>query len=273
MPDISLKPATRAIDCPRHSPCIDLSYVDAGTGPAVVLIHGLGGHAAGWEQQIKALAGAYRVIAPELRGHGGSGYRSEEAVTLRSFTEDLVTLLKGLGVEAAHVGGNSMGGLLALELWVRYPARIKSLILADTTAFFPPPHILDDFLRFFDQMDMTAWAGFMAPRLLRPGTAAALLRQVVETMAATTREVYQQGLVATFSADYRWALPLIDVPTLIVVGEEDQATPRGYARFLEHHIQDSVLRVVPEAAHLPQQENPGEFNRVVQEHLERVGGP
>jgi len=271
MPETTLTPVTRTIDCPRHSPCIDLSYIEAGTGEALVLIHGLGGHAAGWEQQIKDFSAAYRVIAPDLRGHGNSGYRAEEAVTIRSLTEDLVTLLKGLEVERAHMCGNSMGGLIALELWVRYPAWVKSLILADTTAFFPPPRILDSFLRLFDQMDMMAWAGFMVPRLLRRGAPADLMEKLVQTIAATSREVYQQGLVATFSADYRWALPLVDLPTLIVVGEEDQATPIGYARFLEHHIKNSVLRVVHEAAHLPQQENPPEFNRQLRLHLERLG--
>lgn len=269
MSEVILTTATRSIDCARHSPCIDMSYIDAGTGETVVLIHGLGGDAAGWERQIEALSSAYRVVAPDLRGHGNSGYRAEEPVTLRSFTEDLAALLKGLGVEGAHVCGNSMGGMIALELWVRWPSLVKSLILADTAAFFPPPQILDDFLRLFDQTDMMTWAGFMVPRLLSAGAAASLKEEVVQTMAATQRDVYRQGLAAVFSADYRWALPLVEVPTLIVVGEEDQATPVGYARFLQHHLRDSVLQVLPDAAHLPQRENPGEFNRHLRAHLER----
>jgi pimeloyl-ACP methyl ester carboxylesterase len=271
MPETTLTPATRPIDCPRHSPCVDLSYIDAGQGPALVLIHGLGGRAAAWEQQIEALSSSYRVIAPDLRGHGNSGYRAEEPVTIRALADDLVALLGDLGVEQAHVCGNSMGGMIALELWVRYPAWLKSLILAGTAAFYPPPHVLDDFLRLFDQMDMTAWAGFMAPRLLRRRPLASLLEEVVQTMAATSRDAYRQGLAAVFLADYRWALPLIDIPALILVGEEDQAAPVGYARFLAHHLKGSRLRVVPEAAHLLQQENPGEVNRQLREHLERFG--
>lgn len=271
MPHPTLKPATRPIDCARHSPCIDLAYIDAGAGETLVLIHGLGGHAAGWEQQIQELLSSYRVIAPDLRGHGNSGYRAEEPVTIRAFAEDLAALLRGLEVEGAHVCGNSMGGMIALELWVRWPFLLKSLILAGATAFFPPPRILADFLRLFDRMEMKAWASFMAPRLLRRGAPAELVEEVVQTMAATPRAVYRQGLEATFEADYRWALPLMDVPSLILVGKEDQATPVGFARFLEHRIKDARLQIVPDAAHLLQQENPREFNRRLREHLERLG--
>jgi 3-oxoadipate enol-lactonase len=271
MPAIPFTSSTRPVDCPRHSPCINMSYIEAGTGETLVLIHGLGGHAAGWERQIEELSSSYRVIALDLRGHGNSEYRAEEGITIRAFADDLAALLRGLEVGRAHVCGNSMGGLIALELWVRRPALLKTLILASTTAFFPPPRILDDFLRLFDQMDMRAWAGFMAPRLLRRDAPASLVEEVVQTMAATPRAVYRQGLRATFGADYRWALPLVDIPALIMVGEEDQATPRGYARFLEQGIKDSRLEVVAAAAHLPQQENPGEFNRQVRAHLERVG--
>jgi 3-oxoadipate enol-lactonase len=247
-----------------------MSYVEGGTGDTVVLIHGLGANATGWGEQLEELSSSHRVIAMDLRGHGDSGYRPDEAVTLRTLVDDLMALLRGLGIERAHVCGNSLGGMLALELWVRWPALLKSLILADTTAFFPPPQILEEFLRLFDHMEMTAFARFMAPRLLWRGAPAGLVEEMVQMMAATSRAVYRQGLVAAFLADYRWMLPLVTIPTLILVGEEDQATPVGYARFLENHIKGAVLQVVPQAAHLPHRENPREFNRQVRWHLERL---
>ncbi len=260
--------ATMPIDCPRHSPCLDLAYTDSGTGEALILIHGLGANAWSWREQLEELSQAYRVVALDLRGHGNSGHRPEEAISIRAFADDIIALAKGLGLERAHICGNSLGGMIALELWVRCPSLMKSLILADTTAFFPPPHMLAEFLRLFDQMDMAAWAQFMAPRLLRRGAPAGLQEEVVQVITATTRAVYRQGLVAAFLADYRWALPTMDIPTLILVGEEDQATPVGYARYLESQIRGSELRVVANAAHLTHRENPPEFNRQLQEHLE-----
>jgi 3-oxoadipate enol-lactonase len=268
MSDMILNPARMAIHCPRHSPCIDLAYYDAGTGEALVLIHGLGANAAGWRHQVEELSASYRVIAMDLRGHGDSGYRPEEAITIRAFADDIIALVKGLGLEGAHLCGNSLGGMIALEIWVRAPALMKSLILADTAAFFPPPQMLEEFLRVFDHMELAAWARFMAPRLLSPGAPATLVEEVVQMITAVSRAVYRQALAAAFLADYRWMLPMVDVPTLIVVGEEDQATPVGYARFLARHIKDSVLREVPGAAHLSHRENPQEFNRQLREHLE-----
>jgi 3-oxoadipate enol-lactonase len=264
----TLSSTTMPINCARHSPCIDLAYADFGTGEALILIHGLGANAWSWRQQLEELSQAYRVVALDLRGHGDSGHRPEEAINIRAWAEDIIALVKGLGLERAHVCGNSLGGMIALELWVRSPALIKSLILADTTAFFPPPQMLEEFLRLFDHMDMAAWARFMTPRLLWRGALATLEEEVVQMMAATNRAVYRQGLVVVFQADYRWVLPTIDIPTLILVGEEDQATPVGYARYLQSQIRDAKLQVLPKAAHLPHRENPGEFNQQLREHLE-----
>ena len=255
------------IDCFRHSPCIELAYTDSGTGEALVLIHGLGGSAWSWRQQVEELLQEYRVIAMDLRGHGQSGYRAEEAITIRALAADVLALLQGLGIEQAHFCGHSLGGMIALEILVRSGSLMKSLVLTSTTAFFPPPQLLEEFLGLFDNLDMAAWARFMAPRLLRRGAPAALAEEVVEMIIATPRAVYRQALVAAFLGDYRWMLPVLDLPTMILVGKEDQATPVGYARYLASQIRNSSLQVVPEAAHLAPQEHPQAFNRQLREHL------
>ncbi|MGQ9688619.1 MAG: alpha/beta fold hydrolase [Desulfobaccales bacterium] len=265
------KQAKMAIPCFRHSPCIDLAYYDVGAGEVLVLIHGLGANSTAWREQIGPLSASCRVIAMDLRGHGNSGHRPEGSITIRTFADDLISLLKGLGISQAHFCGNSLGGLISLEIWVRAPALLKSLILVGTMAFFPPPQMLKEFLHLFDHMEMTGWAGFMASRLLSPLAPASLVEELIEMISTVSREVYRQGLVAAFEADYRWMLPLIDLPTLIVVGAEDQATPAGYAKFLARQIPGSTLRMVPGAAHLPHREQPEAFNRLLQEHLEGCG--
>jgi pimeloyl-ACP methyl ester carboxylesterase len=270
MPEMTFSLTNRPIDCPRHHPCIEMSYHDGGAGETLVLIHGLGANAAGWIEQIEGLSTSYRVIAMDLRGHGSSGQRAEEPASIRTFADDIAALLKGLRVDQAHVCGNSLGGMIVLELYVRYPSLMKSMILADTAAFFPPPNMMEDFLRFFDHLDMKAWARFMALRLLRRESLATLEDEVVQTMATTSRAVYRQGLVAAFQADYRWMLPTVDIPTLILVGDEDQATPMGYASFLAGQIKDAVLQVASEAAHLPHRENPRAFNGLLRSHLEGI---
>jgi 3-oxoadipate enol-lactonase len=258
------------IDCSRHSPCIELAYTDRGAGEALILVHGLGGSGWSWHQQIEELSEGYRVIAMDLRGHGQSGHRAEETITIRTFADDVIALLQLLGIEEGHFCGHSLGGIIVLEIFVRSGSLMQSLILADTTAFFPSPHILGEFLSRFDHLDMPAWARFMATRLLRRGAPAALTEEVVETMSATSRAVYRQALIAAFQADYRWLLPLIDLPTLVLVGDEDRAMPWGYARYLQSQIRNSSLQVVPKAGHLSHQENPREVNRQLGLHLKRV---
>jgi len=258
-----------AIDCSRHSPCIELAYVDRGAGPALILIHGLDGSGWSWRQQIEEMSKAYRVIALDLRGLGQSGYRAEENITIRAFADDVIALLQALGIEQGHFCGHCLGGMIILEIFVRFSSLIQSLTLADTTAFFPPPQILGEFLSHFDHLDMPAWARFMTPRLLRQGAPEALTDEVVKNISSTSRAVYRQALIATFQADYRWLLPLIDLPTLVLVGEEDRATPWGYARYLQSRISNSTLQVVPNAGHLAHRENPQEFNRQLGLHLRR----
>jgi 3-oxoadipate enol-lactonase len=130
-------PKKVSIDCPVHVPCIKLNYYEQGAGEPLVFIHGLGGKADSWRLQLEALSNNYRVLAMDLRGHGQSGYRAEEPVFIRAFAEDVIALLAKLGLEQAH--GLSMGGMIALEIFARCAPKVKSLILADTTAFFPPP--------------------------------------------------------------------------------------------------------------------------------------
>lgn len=257
------------INCVCHSPCIELSYVGNGAGEPLILIHGLGATADSWRPQIEALSVNWRVIAMDLRGHGQSGYRAEEPLTLRALADDVMSMVKNLGIERAHFCGISMGGMIALEIFVRYGLQVNSLILADTTAFFPAPQARPELLRHFDNLDMAEWGRVMANRVLRRGASTEQRQEIARMLAANRRTVYRQGLVATFEGDYRWMLPQIDLPTLILVGEEDQATPMGYAQYLHKHIQGSVLQVISRAAHFANLENPGEFNWQVGAHLKR----
>lgn len=257
------------ISCLCHHPCIELSYLEQGAGEALILIHGLGANADSWRPQVDALAKNYRVIAMDLRGHGQSGFRAEEPITVRALADDVAALIQNLGVERAHFCGISMGGMIALEIFVRYGGQVSSLILADTTAFFPPPQAREELLRHFDHLEMAEWGQAMALRVLRRGAPPEQRQEVAHMLAANRRAVYRQGLLATFESDYRWVLPQVNLPTLILVGEEDQATPVGYAGYLHKHIQGSVLQVISQAGHFANLENPAAFNWQVCAHLKR----
>jgi 3-oxoadipate enol-lactonase len=257
------------INCLCHSPCIELGYLEQGSGEALILIHGLGANADSWRWQIDALAGNNRVIALDLRGHGQSGFRVEEPISIRAFADDVAALMEKLRIEQAHFCGISMGGMIALEIFVRYGGKAKSLILADSAAFFPPPQAREELLKHFDSLEMAAWGHLMARRVLRREAPPEQRQEVAQMLAANRRAIYRQGLIATFEGDYRWVLPQVNLPTLILVGQEDQATPVGYASYLHNHIEGSVLQVITQAGHFANLENPAAFNWQVCAHLKR----
>jgi 3-oxoadipate enol-lactonase len=136
--------------------------------------------------------------------------------------------MNNLSLKEAHFCGLSMGGMIALEIFVRYNLRVKSLILADTTVFFPSPNRLEDFLQLCDSMSMTEWAQLGTQFTLRREAPLGLREEVIQMAAANRRGPYRQALIAAFSIDYRWVLPLIDVPTLVLAGEDDQLTDEGH---------------------------------------------
>src|SRR5690349_15336436 len=103
-------------------------YVDSGDGPALVLLHGLGGTWRNWLPNIPALAAHHRVIAPDLPGSGASD-RYGGPVTIERYTDTIIELLDALGIEQATFAGNSMGGLLTIETAVRHPDRVSAAVL------------------------------------------------------------------------------------------------------------------------------------------------
>jgi 3-oxoadipate enol-lactonase len=106
-----------ALPCPFHDPCLKLNYYDQGAGEALILVHGLGEEGLSWRPQIQEFSRHNRLIAPDLRGHGKSGHRDEEVITLRRFADDIIALARHLGIHQAHFCGHSLGGLAVLEIW------------------------------------------------------------------------------------------------------------------------------------------------------------
>ena len=111
-----------------------LAYADEGPGPAVVLLHGFPLSRAMWQEQRTAIGSTYRMIAPDLRGHGESP-APEGVYTMDEMADDVIELLETLHItEPVVLGGLSMGGYVALSLVARYPRRVRALMLMDTRA-------------------------------------------------------------------------------------------------------------------------------------------
>ena len=253
-----------------------LAYEEAGEGPPVVLLHGFPHDGSLWAPQASAFASCCRCIMPDLRGFGKSPV--EPPYSGDQYADDVAALLDRLGIERAMVGGLSMGGYIALALWRRHRERVRALLLADTKAGADTDETREK-RRQQVALVRERGASVLADQLL-PTMLGARTRERQPHVVAITRAMIAaapvEGIVGALEAmmnrpDSTPTLATIDVPTVVIVGSEDTATPVAEANRLHLGISGSRLEVIAGAGHLSNLERPAAFNHVLNEFLARVG--
>jgi pimeloyl-ACP methyl ester carboxylesterase len=253
-----------------------LAYTDEGPGPVVVLLHGFPLGRMMWKEQVTGIGSIYRVIAPDLRGHGDSPAPDGD-YTIDEMADDVVELLDTLHVSGpVVVGGLSMGGYVALSLMARYPQRVRALMLMDTRAAADSPEAAQKREELARAVLAAGQAG-PAVEAMTPRLFAKLTLEERPEKVAPLRELMQRntarGVVGALRAmasrpDRRVDLAAIRVPTLVLVGEEDVVTPPDEAQALADAIAGARLEVIPAAGHLAPYENPGVANAVILRFLD-----
>jgi 3-oxoadipate enol-lactonase len=235
----------------------------------LVLIHGFPFSRAQWEPQIQPLARDYRVIAYDLRGHGTSPV-GPGPLMIEFLVDDLIELLDHHHIPRATICGLSMGGYVALRAVDRHPDRVHGLILCDTRA--GPDSSAGrlkraEGIRAIRAHGMGAFADKMLPALFGTEVAAAggpAVTHIREIMAKTDPDGACQALGAMAARlDLTDALPRIDTPTLVIVGEKDTLTPPTDARDMQAAIPGAALVELPGAGHVSNVERPEPFNDAV----------
>ena len=254
---------------------LTLHYVSAGRGPAVVLLHGLGGFAESWRRTVEALAPRHTVIALDLPGFGHSA-KPRAHYSLGFFANALGGFLDGLGLGSASLVGHSMGGAVALAVAARAPGRIASLTLIAPSGF--GPEINAGYLRGF--------ADAQTRRELKPvvgqlfADESLVTRQLVEDLLAYKRldgvdEALhaladtlldgdaQRGDPATAAAQV--AALGGAVPVTVVWGRADRIIPAAQAEA----VPGPVRRLIDGAGHMPHMERPAEVQAAIEETIAR----
>lgn len=255
---------------------ISIAYEDAGDGPAVLLIHGHPFDHTMWRPQIEALARTHRVIAPDLRGYGQSSVVAGVTL-LEEFARDLAALLDALGIETTVVAGLSMGGQIAMAFVQLFPERVSALVLADTFAQLDLPAQRTGRFETADRIvreGMKRYAAELLPKMIAPASARAH-PEVAEHVLRMMRGTDPVGAAAALRGralrpDYIPLLPTIHVPTLVVVGSEDEFTPVADAERMHAQLPRSSVVVIDGCGHMPNLERPDEFNRHLGAFLARV---
>jgi 3-oxoadipate enol-lactonase len=252
---------------------IEMVYDEAGSGAAVVLLHGFPFNRSMWNEQIAALAPSFRVIVPDLRGHGATTVTKAPA-TMDELARDVVALMDALEISRAAVCGLSMGGYVALALCKMFPSRIRALVLADTRAHADTQEAKDNREQQGQKAlneGMTAIAEAMLPKLLSPATLARR-SEVVERVREMIVNTNPQGAASAQRgmaerADQTAFLSRVIAPTLIIVGSEDAITPVADAEVMHREIDGSRLEVIEGAGHVSNLEQPESFNRALTKFL------
>lgn len=244
---------------------VKINYVVEGEGPeTIVFIHGLGEYLESWKHQIKFFSKDFKVIALDLRGHGKSGIPKKK-IEIEDFAGDVTGLLNHLGIKKAHFCGLSMGALVVFELYKRHPNYFLSMILVATRPQYPPAQTAA-----LEGMSMETIGEEVATFALAASAPESLREEVAKMIAGTPKDVYLQSAEATSILNYTDLLPKIKVPTLIIVGDLDIVTPVDSAEILNKDIPGSILKIMRGIGHLPNRENPEEFNSILKEFLDKL---
>ncbi len=245
-----------------------LTFGDDGPGPVLVLLHGFPFDRSMWAAQVAEIGSIYRVITPDLRGHGATA-APEGVYTMDSMADDVIETLDGLNLrERVVLGGLSMGGYVAFSLAARYPERWRGLIFLDTKAGADTPEAAANRERLAGQVDRTGNTtdviDGMLPRLFAPESqtrhadAIAALR---EQMLRTPSRTIVGALLGMAARPDRTAdLARIAVPTLVLAGEDDVITPPSEARAIAKAIPGARCEIIPRAGHLAPVENHAAVN-------------
>jgi pimeloyl-ACP methyl ester carboxylesterase len=255
-----------------------LAFDDDGPGPVVVLLHGFPLDRSMWRHQRSSVGAVYRVICPDFRGHGTSA-APDGIYTVDSMADDVLELLDGLQLfDPLVIGGLSMGGYVALSIAVRYPERVKGLMLMDSRAAADTPEAAkarEELARQVEESGKTEPViEAMLPKLFCRGTfehhpeiVAKMHARMSKTPARTISGTLR-GLA--IRPDRTGDLPSIKVPTLVLAGIEDKLIPWEESERVAGLLPDARLVKIPEAGHVAPIENPKAVDAAIFEFLERV---
>ena len=241
--------------------------------PVVTLSHSLATDSSMWEPQLGALRERYRVLRYDTRGHGGTDAPAG-AYSLDLLAEDAARLLATLGIWKTHWVGLSMGGMVGQALALKNPELFASLALCDTSSRVP----VEAKAAWADRIKTAETQGMeplVDPTLGRWFTAPFRERakDVVGRVATMIRSTPPRGYAgcchAISALDFTDRLPAISLPTLIIVGEEDQGTPVAASRTIHERIKGSELVIIPSAAHLSNMEQPDVFTAALTKFLSK----
>ncbi|MHA2209982.1 MAG: alpha/beta fold hydrolase [Candidatus Thorarchaeota archaeon] len=261
---------------------VDLYYESHGPPglPPIVFIGGWASYRWIWFRQIPSFKGRYRCIVFDNRGSGRSS-KPDYPYTMEMLAKDTVGLMKALNIENAHILGISMGGLIAQQIAISYPEKVRSLIIVSSNFGGPNAIPMDDKTMSLlialptetiskEQARQMRYRATFSPQFLQDNKS--VMDQIDEWVqqhpAPLYAQVHQSSATSAFNAESE--LNKISVPTLILHGDSDLAVPTKNGELLAERISNSTLKIIKDASHFAIIEKYEEFNNEVMNFINEV---
>lgn len=238
-----------------------------GARPALILVHGAGGTHLHWPSDVRRIPG-YRILAPDLPGHGKSGGRGLQSID--AYVEAVLAWMQAIDLHRAVFAGHSMGSAISLRLAIEHSEHVLALgLLGAGARLRVDPEILRytaSDTTFEGAVDLIVESAFSqhAPELLM-----ALAR---ERMAETRPSVLHGDYLACDAFDEMARISTITQPAIVISGGDDRLTPPRYAQFLADEIPNAELHLIPDAGHMVMLEKPGEVARLLMMFMDGIPG-
>lgn len=251
-----------------------LGYDEAGSGQALVLVHGFPLDRTMWEEQLKGLSGIRRVIAVDLRGRGKSPAEDTGDWNVDLYADDLAATIDSLGAGKVDLAGLSMGGYVVFSFWRRHAAKVRSLILIDTKAEADSPEAKqgrEKTAALVREKGTGELIEGLLPKLFAPATGDEVkskVRKMFENTSAETAAA--DALVMRDRPDSAPGLAKITVPALVIHGEQDALMPIDGAKAMAEKIPGARFVSIPDGGHMAPIENSSATNSAIQDFLETL---
>ena len=252
------------------SSTLKIHYLDPNPegDPAVLLLHGLGATGDSWQLQFPILTdNQFRSIAPDARGFGQSTYPGGK-MTAAKMADDMLALLNHLGIERAHIVGISMGGTLALHIALDHPGMVEKLVLVNTFAHLKPDSANQYFYFWLrrilvNTVGIAKQAEAVTKRVFPQPDQEPFRQELYRQITQADPQAYRASMrdLASFNVVDR--LGEIDIPTLVVTGENDTTVAPQRQRFLAESIANAQQVVIPGAGHAVSVDQAEAFNQVL----------
>ena len=252
-----------------------IAFTRQGTGDTVIFLHGIGGGRINWRGQLAYFSSSFQAVAWDARGYGASE-DYEGPCRFEDFSDDLAGLLKHLEVPSAHFVGLSMGGRILMDFADRYPAHVKSLVIAASFPSFGKTLTQaqqEDFMRqrrapLEAGISLVEMASSLVDGLLGPNATPAIRNEALQSLTSLRKDSYLKVLEATLTFDRTDALKRSQVPTLLLFGENDTLVKPEAGLAVKALMPHARMAVIGGVGHLLNLEAPAEFNRLVEEFIQ-----